>query len=177
MKSETDNGRVVWDLLADGEDKSMLILFTFQANVFESSSLTYSSPCILCQCYTWLFSLPNPFPFFYPTCYFARLTDISPQQYQTLALRRTLVVRVSPFNGWPTANRNTNFQNTVVYLELPKPALVILVIPPAPAYRTNGEGEDRRNRGLRQLHQKPLRLDFTDISYMDLPTTIAGQCP
>ncbi len=65
MKSEADDGRVVWDLLAGGEGKSMLVLFTFQANVFESSSLTCSSPCILCQRYTWPLSLPNPFPFFY----------------------------------------------------------------------------------------------------------------
>ncbi len=46
MKSETDDGRVVWDLLAGSEGKSMLVLFTFQANVFESSSLNCSSPYI-----------------------------------------------------------------------------------------------------------------------------------
>ncbi len=86
----------------------------------------------------WPFSLPNPLPFlFYPTCCFARLSNISLQQYQTLALKRTLAVQVSPLDGCPTAKRNTILQNTIVHPELLKLVLVILVVRLATAYRSH----------------------------------------
>ncbi|KAK0449927.1 hypothetical protein EV421DRAFT_1291959 [Armillaria borealis] len=145
----------------------MLVLFIFQANVFESSSLTCSSPCILCRCYMWPFSLPNPFPFCYLTYCFARLTDISLRWHRTLALKSRQGLNFS-LDG-PAANRNTVLQNTLRRPELPKSALVIpLAIPYRSPCRQTGKERTGRIVGYDNF-TKDLRGWTSDISSIDPP--------